>query len=91
MTCYQACFPPSSMSACVKWAKDEVEAFNAVLARQLSGTAPEGQEWKECVEVAKDHARQLAEVGLDFRNLVAQAPQLLQASGSEPAVGLGLS
>ena len=70
--CFQACFPPVMMSACVGWAKGEVEAFNVVLARQLRGTEAGSEVWQHCMDQANDHARLLSEVGLDFRNLVGR-------------------
>ena len=84
------------MSACVKWAKEEVDAFNAILARQLSGEKEGGEAWARCMDTAKEHAGLLSEVGLDFRNLVGQnvktpgeAPASASASANAPA-GLGL-
>ncbi|KAF4983664.1 hypothetical protein FZEAL_970 [Fusarium zealandicum] len=76
--CFQSCFPPPMMSVCVKWAKQEVEAFNVILARQLSSTEPGGAVWTQCMERAKEHAKKLSEVGLDFMNLVGRD---LQVSG----------
>lgn len=77
------------MSACVKWAKEEVEAFNRILARQLSSTEQEGEAWKKCMDQAKEHAQMLSEVGLDFRTLVGRD---VTSNGSGPGlVGLGLS
>jgi len=87
--CFQSCFPPAMMSACVKWAKEEVEAFNAILARQLSSTEKGGEAWKKCMAQARDHARMLSEVGLDFRNLVGQ--DVGKGGGSDGPIGLGLS
>ncbi|KAL1877834.1 hypothetical protein VTK73DRAFT_8361 [Phialemonium thermophilum] len=79
--CFQSCFPPPMMSACVKWAKEEVEAFNAILTRQLS-SAEEGSElWTLCVSRAKEHSMMLSEVGLDFRNLVGGK---VRSSGGPP-------
>lgn len=78
------------MSACVKWAKEEVEAFNVILARQLSSTDEGGEVWNLCMERAKLHANMLSEVGLDFRNLVgANVPDAEKAVADGP-VGLGL-
>lgn len=58
------------MSACVKWAKEQLDAFNEVLGRQL-GSVREGSEtWRDCVGRAREHAGMMAEVGLDFRDLV---------------------
>ncbi|KAI1505373.1 serine/threonine-protein phosphatase pp2a catalytic subunit [Biscogniauxia marginata] len=70
--CFQGCFPQAMMSACVKWAKEEVDAFNVILARQLSSTERDGPVWKECMERAKTHARMLEEVQLDFKDLVGR-------------------
>ncbi|KAL2172869.1 hypothetical protein VTG60DRAFT_47 [Thermothelomyces hinnuleus] len=91
VSCFQACFPPPMMSACVKWAKQEVDAFNAILARQLSGEKEGSEMWTRCMETAKSHAGMLSEVGLDFRNLVGQnmaAPT--DVSSSRAPAGLGL-
>jgi len=81
------------MSACVKWAKQEVDAFNAILARQLSGEKEGSEMWTRCVDTAKDHAGMLSEVGLDFRDLVGQnvvaAAEVSSSSSNAPA-GLGL-
>lgn len=78
------------MSACVKWAKEEVEAFNVILARQLSSTEPGTDAWNKCMERAKEHAQMLSEVGLDFRSLVGQEPHNNGLEQNGP-VGLGLS
>jgi hypothetical protein len=82
------------MSACVKWAKEEVEAFNIILARQLSSTEEGGEVWTLCMDRAMEHSKMLAEVGLDFRNLVGQKVKGPEKNGAprKPAlVGLGLS
>ncbi|OIW31866.1 hypothetical protein CONLIGDRAFT_612081 [Coniochaeta ligniaria NRRL 30616] len=96
VSCFQSCFPPPMMSACVKWAKEEVEAFNAILTRQLSSTEEEGEVWTLCMDRAKEHSRMLSEVGLDFRNLVGQKVKARASESNgvlnKPAlVGLGLS
>lgn len=78
------------MSACVRWAKEEVEVFNGILARQLSSTEKGSEVWTQCMERAKQHAQMLSEVGLDFRNLVGQEP--VQPNGAaEKPIGLGLT
>lgn len=79
------------MSVCVKWAKEEVEAFNVILARQLSSTEPGGPVWTQCMERAKEHAKKLSEVGLDFMNLVGQDLEHIPEQQETPPVGLGLS
>jgi hypothetical protein len=70
------------MSACVKWAKEEVDAFNAILARQLSGEKEGGEAWASCMNTAKEHAGLLSEVGLDFRNMVGQSAKAAVDSSS---------
>ncbi|EJP70849.1 exocyst complex component EXO84 [Beauveria bassiana ARSEF 2860] len=86
--CFQACFPPPMMSACVKWAKQEVEAFNAILARQLSSTERGGPVWTECMNRAKEHATKLSAVGLDFQNLVGRIDVPSDAMPSPTGLGL---
>ena len=79
------------MSACVKWAKEQVDTFNAILARQLSGEKEGGEAWTRSMDTAKDHAGMLSEVGLDFRDLVGQnVKTAAEASSSNSPAGLGL-
>lgn len=92
--CFQSCFPPPMMSTCVKWAKEQVEAFNVILARQLSSTEPGGPEWTKCMDQAKEHAKKLSEVGLDFTSLVGkgvEGPPSKLAAEVQDLVGLGLA
>ncbi|GJN80890.1 exocyst complex component exo84 [Purpureocillium lilacinum] len=95
--CFQGCFPPPMMSACVKWAKEQVEAFNAILARQLSSTERGGQVWTQCMERAKEHAQKLSDVGLDFKDLVGRgleeeaAAHASAGAATATPVGLGLA
>lgn len=89
MSTFQACFSPLMMSACVKWAKEQVDAFNTLLARQLSSTERGGQVWTECMNQAKEHAKMLAEVGLDFKSLIGRDAASAEQSNGGP-VGLGL-
>ena len=58
------------MSACVTWAKKHLDHFNTVLLRQLSSVQKDSSTWHECMERAKEHARMLDEVGLDFSELI---------------------
>lgn len=74
------------MSACVKWAKEHVDAFNVILARQLSSVDRSGKVWDECMKLAHDHAAMLADVGLDFKELVGNN---VDDDESQP-VGLGV-
>ncbi|KAI0852966.1 serine/threonine-protein phosphatase pp2a catalytic subunit [Daldinia vernicosa] len=87
VSCFQSCFPQTMMSACVKWAKEVVDAFNVILARQLSSTERDGVVWKQCMERAKIHAEMLSEVQLDFGDLVGREPQGANANnvGRVPA------
>ncbi|KAH9904131.1 Cullin repeat-like-containing domain protein [Xylariomycetidae sp. FL2044] len=92
VSCFQGCFPQVMMSACVKWAKEQVDAFNGILARQLSSTERGGEVWEKCMERAKLHAKMLEEVHLDFRDLVgADVPEDAKPTVNTPVVGLGLS
>ncbi|KAL1839794.1 hypothetical protein VTJ49DRAFT_1168 [Mycothermus thermophilus] len=91
VSCFQSSFPPTMMSACVKWAKEEVDAFNAILARQLSGEKEGSEVWTQCMETAKEHAAMLSEVDLDFRNLVGRNVKSATTDGVPNAPqGLGL-
>ena len=67
---YQQCFPQPMMSACVKWAKEQLDRFNTILARQLSSVQRDSPTWKECMNRAKEHAAMMDEVGMDFKELV---------------------
>ncbi|KAL2056453.1 hypothetical protein ABVK25_003477 [Lepraria finkii] len=67
---FQQCFPPLTMSACVKWAKERLDEFNEILARQLGSVRVGSETWRDCMERAKEHAGMMGEVGLDFVNLV---------------------
>lgn len=91
VSCFQSCFPQAMMSACVKWAKEEVEAFNVILARQLSSVEKDGNIWKDCMERAKKHAEMLVEVHLDFRDLIGKDLPVVVATKAEGPTGLGLA
>ncbi|KAL9611077.1 MAG: hypothetical protein Q9167_004249 [Letrouitia subvulpina] len=67
---YQQCFPPLMMSACVTWAKEQLDGFNVVLSRQLSSVEQGSSTWDECMEQARENAKMVDEVGLDFKALV---------------------
>jgi hypothetical protein len=74
------------MSACVKWAKEHVDAFNVILARQLSSVDPSSALWQECIDQAHDHAAMLRDVGFDFKELIGKGLEAV-----ETPIGLGLS
>ncbi|KAL8810456.1 MAG: hypothetical protein Q9223_007753 [Gallowayella weberi] len=67
---YQQCFPPLMMSACVKWAKEQLDGFNVILSRQLSSIQKGSPTWNECMDQAKEHVMMLNDVGLDFKDLL---------------------
>lgn len=69
---FNASFPSSSGSAVVKWAKERVDEFNALLQRQLSSVEWGSDLWDDCVSVVREQAQVLGEVGVDFKGLIAQ-------------------
>lgn len=75
------------MSACVKWAKEHVDAFNVLLKRQLSSVDESMPVWKESMEQAHEHAAMLRDVGLDFSELVGKGMDEVE----KVPVGLGVS
>jgi exocyst complex component 8 len=79
------------LSACVKWAKEEVEDFNVILARQLSSVEKDGEAWRECMNRAKIHAQMLTEVHLDFRDLVGKDVDEVSVNGEGKPIGLGVT
>lgn len=78
------------MSTCVKWARERVLAFNTILARQLSSTESDGEVWTACMDRAKEHAKLLSDVGLDFMNLVGQDAEY-SVVDTKDGIGLGLA
>lgn len=84
---YQKCFPQVLMSACVKWAKEHVDAFNVLADRQLSSVEQGSEVWQECMDQALAHASMLTEVGLDFSELVGRRAVVVE----DRPVGLGVS
>lgn len=80
------------MSACVKWAKEHVDAFNKILARQLSSVEEGSKLWQDCMDQALEHAGMLTEVGLDFKELVGRGGDgMEEGEPGERPVGLGVS
>lgn len=73
----------SMMSACVKWAKEHVDAFNSLLERQLSSTPFEGEVHTECMGIALAAADMLGEVGVDFRSLIGVGVSTENGEGIE--------
>ena len=69
---YQQCFPTFMTSACIKWAKRHLDDFNALLGRQLYSVEPGTSTWESCMDIVREHASLLNEVGVDFEDLIAR-------------------
>ncbi|KKA18315.1 Exocyst complex component Exo84 [Rasamsonia emersonii CBS 393.64] len=69
---YQQCFPPVMTSACIKWAKEHLDEFNATLVRQLSSVQRGTSVWQKCMDIVDEHANMLTEVGVDFKDLIGK-------------------
>lgn len=69
---YQQSFPIPMTSACIKWAKQHLDGFNAILARQLSSVEPETTVWRKSMEVVHEYANHLSEVGVDFKDMIGK-------------------
>ena len=85
---YEKCFSMPLMSACVKWAKEQLDAFNLILSRQLSTVSKEGGEWNEAMREARENANILLEVGLDFSSFIGR--EFLSTKSDAGPIGLGL-
>lgn len=59
-------------SACVKWAKEHIDDFNAILYRQLSSVQRGTSVWTKCMDIVDEHAAMLTEVGVDFRDFIGK-------------------
>lgn len=77
---YQQCFPSVMTSACIKWAKQHLDGFNALLTRQLSTVQRGTTVWQKCIDIVHEQAEVLREVAVDFTDLVARG---LEMSGEE--------
>ncbi|KAI5287002.1 exocyst complex component exo84 [Ascosphaera acerosa] len=73
ITIYQQCFPPPSTSAVIKWAKDRVDDFTTILARQLSSVERASAVWTGCVDIVREQCAILGRVGVDFSDMVERA------------------
>ncbi|EQL31637.1 exocyst complex component exo84 [Blastomyces dermatitidis] len=82
---YQQCFPAPMTSACIKWAKEHLDGFNAILVRQLSSVEPENSVWQGCMETVHEHAALLLEVGVDFKDLVGKGLPTSTAVNTAPS------
>lgn len=75
---YQQCFPSVMTSACIKWAKHHLDGFNALLTRQLSSVQRGTTVWQKCIDVVHEQAGILAEVGVDFADLIAKGLEMTE-------------
>ncbi|KAL2869184.1 exocyst subunit EXO84 [Aspergillus lucknowensis] len=75
---YQQCFPSVMTSACIKWAKHHLDDFNVLLTRQLSSVQRGTTVWQKCLDIVHDQASLLAEVGVDFTDLVAKGLEMTE-------------
>jgi hypothetical protein len=85
-------FLTTSASAVVRWAKERVDEFNAVIERQLSSVARDSDVWNASLNVVREQAATLSEVGVDFKDLILQgltheAPAVARAAPVTPANG----
>ncbi|KAB8078658.1 hypothetical protein BDV29DRAFT_187788 [Aspergillus leporis] len=62
--------------ACIKWAKHHLDGFNALLTRQLSSVQRGTTVWQKCIDIVREHANLLSEVGIDFTDLVAKGLEM---------------
>ncbi|KAJ5102404.1 hypothetical protein NUU61_004626, partial [Penicillium alfredii] len=69
---YQQCFANVMTSSCIRWARQHLDGFNALLGRQLSSVQRGTSVWQKCLDIVRAHADLLAEVGVDFTDLVAR-------------------
>lgn len=69
---FKGCFPAVMMSACVQWARERIEELNGVLLGQLGEKKDGERRWVETMNQAREHARILGEVGLDFGHLIGR-------------------
>jgi hypothetical protein len=67
-------------SACIKWAKEHLDGFNAVLVRQLSSVQRGTSVWEKCMDIVDEHAGMLTEVGVDFKDLIGKGLELVDGS-----------
>ncbi|KAJ5584820.1 uncharacterized protein N7459_004620 [Penicillium hispanicum] len=81
---YQQCFPGVMSSSCIRWAKQHLDGFNALLGRQLSSVQRGTSIWEKCLDIVHQHANLLSEVGVDFTDLVARG---LEEQGEPAATG----
>lgn len=68
---YQTCFATKMhSSSIVEWAKEEVEEFMVIFAKQLFNLDPKSDIYKKCVEITKEQSAQITAVGLNLEFLL---------------------
>lgn len=81
---FQASFSAGTLSACIKWANEHLEIFNALLVRQLSAVDKGGRVWRDCMDVVWTHERELlGDVGLDFREVIGRGLEFRESRREE--------
>ena len=58
------------MSACITWAKAQLDAYNEQLQRALSGVELGSEVYNQGLTRARELASTMDEVGLDFSGLI---------------------
>ena len=90
LSIFQTAFPPATTSAAVVWAKQHVDEFNEILARQLSSVERDSDTWKEVMTSVRRQAGVLGEVGLEFGDLIGKGVEDHMNGDGRIAVGLGV-
>lgn len=57
---------PNTSSSLVEWAKNEIDSYILLFARQLFSVDPASDTYKECAEITRNESEQLKDVGLDL-------------------------
>ena len=76
-------------SSSIRWAKQHLDGFNALLSRQLSSVQRGTSIWDKCLEIVYEHAAHLNSVGIDFTDLVAQGLDDPNENGGPRAIQPG--
>ncbi|KAA8907490.1 hypothetical protein TRICI_004966 [Trichomonascus ciferrii] len=65
---FAACYrdAPGTSSSLVEWAKNEIDSYILLFARQLFNITPESETYQACANVTRQESEQLKEVGLDL-------------------------
>lgn len=65
---FAACYrdAPATSSSLVEWAKNEIDSYILLFARQLFNIKPESETYQACAAVTRQESEQLKEVGLDL-------------------------